>query len=59
MGEQTGEGAGSGPALHGKGVLIVLAVMIDPVRWRALPGLLTMAHEHDDFRGCSVIGHET
>ena len=59
MGEQAGEGAGAGPALHGQGVLIDLAVMIDPVRWRALAGLLAMAHEHDDFRSLVMICHVT
>jgi hypothetical protein len=40
-------------------VLIALAVLIDPVRWRALPGLLTMAHEHDDLRSLISIYHVT
>jgi hypothetical protein len=31
-------------------VLIALAVMIDPVRWRAVGGFFAMANEHDDFR---------
>ena len=59
MGEQTCQGTGSGPALYCKRVLIGLTVMIDPVRPLALPGLLAMAHEHDNFRSRVMICHFT
>jgi hypothetical protein len=57
MGEQAGEGAGSGPALHRERVFVDLAMFVDSVRWRSLCGLFAMAHEHDDFRGLASLHH--
>jgi hypothetical protein len=59
MGEKTCERTGSGPALHRKRVLIFLAMMIDAMGWRPVPGLFAMAHEHDDFWSFVMICHVT
>jgi hypothetical protein len=37
----------------------MLAMMIDPVRPRALAGLLAVAHEHDGFWSFVMICHVT
>lgn len=59
MGEKACERTGSGPALYRERVLIMLAMMIDPVRPRALAGLLAVAHEHDGFWSFVMICHVT